>query len=91
MEQALSPLEDASQWYMGGTKEMRECVPGFLKAEKKIEAMVELSKFSKAVKVAQSTPFVRMDDCDADVYRMCTELQMISQAWEVSCLPVAFV
>ena len=49
MEQALSPLEDASQWYMGGTKEMRECVPGFLKAEKKIEAMVELSKFSKAL------------------------------------------
>ena len=45
VETALAPVEDGSQFYQGGSREMRERIPGFSAAEVKMETMVSGATF----------------------------------------------
>jgi len=57
---ALDSLDGADQYFRGGTKEMRECVPAFQAIERKIDIMTEYVNITRSMTEADDETHVRL-------------------------------
>ncbi len=85
--QLVEALEGCTQWFAGGTKELKATVPIWTSVESKLETLIEFVEVTQSMSVlAQQPPQATTEGIEANLRAIAAQLRERQQRWS-SVLP----